>query len=79
MKTLAIDLKQCPSCGSAKIKKVRRNWTAGFHRKRYTVPNLEFHECANCGEKVYDPQAMRRIEAASPAFTNRKPPVKRSA
>ena len=47
---------------------MRRNWTAEFQRKTYTVPNLEFHECVDCGEKVYGPQAMRRIEAASPAF-----------
>jgi YgiT-type zinc finger domain-containing protein len=58
----------CPSCGSGKIKKVRRNWTGGFKGKRYTVPNLQYCECPNCGEKVYDRDAMREIEAHSPAF-----------
>lgn len=32
------------------------------------VPNLEHYECADCGEKVYDRQSMRKIEAHSPAF-----------
>jgi len=32
------------------------------------VPNLEFYECAKCGERVYDREAMRKIEAYSPAF-----------
>jgi YgiT-type zinc finger domain-containing protein len=58
----------CPSCGSNKIKKVLRNWTDEFQGKTYTVPNLEFHECPDCGEKVYDPQAMRKIQSYCPAF-----------
>jgi len=34
----------------------------------YTVEELEFYECPDCGEKVYDRDAMRTIEANSPAF-----------
>ncbi len=58
----------CPTCGSRKIKKVRRNWSAKSHGKSYTVPLLEFYECPVCGEKIFDRQAMRRIEEHSPAF-----------
>lgn len=58
----------CPSCGSDKIKRVRRNWLGEFQGRPYTVPGLEFHECPDCGEKVYDREAMRKIEAHSPAF-----------
>lgn len=58
----------CPSCGSDKIKRVRRNWVNKFQGRTYTVPGLEFHECPDCGEKVYDRDAMRKIEACSPAF-----------
>ena len=29
----------------------------------------EFHECPACGEKVYDREAMRKIEAHYPAFS----------
>ncbi len=58
----------CPTCGSKKIKVVRRNSMREFGGERYTVPDLEFHECAACGERVYDREAMRKIEAHSPAF-----------
>ena len=60
----------CPSCGSEKIKKVRREWTGQYKGQTYSVENLEFHECPDCGEKVYDREAMKRIEASSPAFAS---------
>jgi len=58
----------CPSCGSGKVKRVRRNWTGSFKGKRYTVSNLQYYECPGCGEKVYDRDAMQEIETHSPAF-----------
>ena len=75
---LLIDAEPETLSGMRQDQEVRRKWTARFQRKTYMVPNLEFHECADCGEKVYNPQAMRRMEAASPAFA-RKRLVKRSA
>lgn len=66
MNTLRITV--CPSCGSSKIKKVRRNWSGKFQGRSYTVRSLEFYECPACAERVYDRQAMRKIEAQSPAF-----------
>jgi YgiT-type zinc finger domain-containing protein len=63
-----ITITSCPTCGSKRIKKVRRNWTDDFQGQTYTVPNLEYHECPACGEKLYDRYAMRKIEAHSPAF-----------
>ena len=62
----------CPTCGSDKIKKVRRNWTGKVQSKTYNVPNLEYYECPDCGEKVYDREAMRKIEAHSPAFAKKQ-------
>ena len=62
----------CPSCGSKRIKKVRRNLARDFQGQTYVVPDLEFHECPNCGEKIYDREAMRKIEAHSPAFAKAK-------
>ena len=58
----------CPSCGSGKIKKVKKNWKGEFQGQKYRVPGLEYHECPNCGEKAYDREAMRKIERRSPAF-----------
>jgi YgiT-type zinc finger domain-containing protein len=63
-----IKITSCPSCGSKKIKKVRRNVTRDFRGQTYVVPDLDFHECPECGEKLYDRYAMRKIEAHSPAF-----------
>jgi YgiT-type zinc finger domain-containing protein len=58
----------CPTCGSKKIRKVRRDWRGEYEGQNYVVNNLEFYECPACGEKLYDQEAMRKIEAHSPAF-----------
>lgn len=73
-----LKIKTCPSCGSGKIKKVRRNWDGIFKGKRYTVPDLPYYECPECGERVYDRDAMGEIEAHSPAF-ERTHPKRKSA
>jgi YgiT-type zinc finger domain-containing protein len=62
----------CPTCGSDRIRLVRRDLPGEFRGQPYIVPDLEFHECPNCGEHVYDAQAMRKIEAVSPAFAKRR-------
>lgn len=58
----------CPTCGSNKIQRVCRDLRGEFKSQPYTIPSLEFYECPECGEKIYDRQAMRKIEAHSPAF-----------
>jgi YgiT-type zinc finger domain-containing protein len=72
-----LNITTCPSCGSEKIKSVRRNATGRVEGKEYTVPDLEYYECPDCGEKIYDCEAMRQIQAHSPAFkratSKRKP------
>jgi rRNA maturation endonuclease Nob1 len=50
---------------SGEIKKVRRKWTGKFHGQGCSIPRLEFHECPDCGEKVNDREAMRKIEVRS--------------
>ena len=57
-----IQITICPSCGSDKIKKMQHDWTGKFQGRSYTVPSLEFYECPDCGERIYDRQAIRRIE-----------------
>ena len=74
-----LNITTCPTCGSKRIKSVRRNLTRKFEGHEYTVPNLEYYECPACGEKVYDREAMRQIEAHSPAFkreTSKRKPAK---
>ena len=62
----------CPNCGSNQIKKVRRNWTSKLKSQTYTVPNLEYYECPDCDEKVYDREAKQKIESYSPVFAKKQ-------
>ena len=67
-----LQIKTCPACGSDRIKRVVRDVTRKHKDQTYTVPSVEFYDCPNCGEKVYDREAMLKIEAYSPAYhTNR--------
>ena len=61
-------LKTCPTCGSDKIQQVVKDVTRKYKGQTYIVPAVEFYECSNCGEKVYDRAAMQKIEAYSPAY-----------
>ena len=63
-----IIIKKCPACGSQKIKKVKNNFEGTADGIKYTVSSLEYYECPDCKEKVYDINSMRKIEAVSPAF-----------
>jgi YgiT-type zinc finger domain-containing protein len=72
----AIKIKCCPACGGDKIRLVHRNWRGKFQGHAYTVSALEYYECPDCDEKIYDREAMKRIEDCSPAFPSRKPSKK---
>lgn len=58
-------LKTCPICASKRIKKVRRVFSQTIAGRRIRVPNVECYECANCGERIYDPAAADKVLAAS--------------
>jgi YgiT-type zinc finger domain-containing protein len=57
-----LKLSVCPSCGSRNLKKVRKTVTGTRQGKRYSAPAVEFYECSDCDERIYDPVAIRRIE-----------------
>jgi ribosomal protein L37E len=65
----AFHVSACPTCGSTRTRMVRGNWSGAFKQKHYVVNDLRYFHCPRCGEKVYDPEAMRRIQAVSPAFS----------
>jgi YgiT-type zinc finger domain-containing protein len=58
----------CPNCGSRKLKAVQRDLVRSFDGQPYTVPALEFHECPVCGEKLFGPDAMQKIQSVSPGY-----------
>jgi len=66
---MALKITICPTCGGKRIKRVKRNFKDEFQGETYVVPALEFHECPDCGERIYDRDAMRKIEAYSPAYS----------
>ena len=72
-----MEIKICPSCGSRRIVKLRRDWAGDFEGKRYVVRDFEYYECPVCREQVLDREAMRKIEARSPAFAQAR--MKRTA
>ena len=70
---------ECPTCGSGKIRRAKRNLRRSYRGQTYVVPNLHFLECPDCGERVYDREAMRKIEAYSPAYAKQHAPEKKTA
>jgi len=76
----SFDIAICPTCGSPAIKKMRGAWAGTYQGETYTVKALEYYSCPNCHEKVYPPEAMRKIQQASPAYARQTArPVKRVA
>ena len=55
---------RCPTCGKLTMKRVSRTVQTTVGRKRISVPDIEVEECANCGERLYDLIALRRIRQA---------------
>ena len=43
-----------------------RGVTRTAHGEKYVVPAVEFHECPDCGEKLYGRQAMHKLESFRP-------------
>jgi len=61
-------IKKCPTCGSNEIRREVRDITRKYSGKTYTVPKVGLYVCPHCDEKVYDHEAMLKIEAHSPAY-----------
>jgi YgiT-type zinc finger domain-containing protein len=47
---------------------VRRELKRRRQGRTYKVPQVEFWECCDCGERAYDREAIRKIQAHSRAF-----------
>ena len=75
---MGLKITHCPTCGSEQIKPVCRDWTGKYRGQTYVVPALDFYECPVCGERVFEREALDRIQAYSPAFVKRPPKARSS-
>ena len=66
---MALKITRCPTCDSTRIRRVRKSVRRTWRERAYVVPNLEFEECRECGERLF---AMRKIETYSPAFAKQR-------
>lgn len=66
-----LPIKKCPTCGRGNLRSVRRDVDCDFLGQTYVAPAIEFHECPDCGEKLYDRQAMQKMESYRPQITKR--------
>jgi YgiT-type zinc finger domain-containing protein len=66
--TETLQITECPTCGSDKIRRTRKAIKRTYKDHTYCVPDVSFWECPDCSERIFDRTAMRQIEAASPAY-----------
>ena len=57
-----MSIRHCPTCGSDRIRRQTVTVTASIRRKKVRVPDLELEVCPDCGEKLFDLEASRRME-----------------
>ena len=76
---MELKITRCPTCHSRRIKRVRKTLRRTWKGQAYVVPNVEFEECPDCGERLFDHTAMQKIEAHSPAYAKRRAGEKKTA
>jgi len=59
-------LRSCPTCHGTSIRLVRGKYSTRVRGEPVTVDDLEREECPDCGEVLFGPEAMRRLEAFWP-------------
>jgi YgiT-type zinc finger domain-containing protein len=64
----AVKIKCCPTCGSARIKRVCRDVTIQVGSSHFVTPQVKFDDCPNCGEQIFDLTAMEKISSHRPSF-----------
>jgi YgiT-type zinc finger domain-containing protein len=71
-----IRITHCPTCGSDRIRRVTRDVPGVYKSRAYTAKNVHFEECPVCGERLFDREAMKKLDLARGAATKAKPPRK---
>jgi YgiT-type zinc finger domain-containing protein len=55
-------IRRCPTCGSRRIRRQTVTITVTVRGKKAEVPGLDLEICPDCGEKLFDLEASRRME-----------------
>ena len=70
MKKLKPMLSRCPTCGRQGM--CRRIIDVELDGGKRTARGIETDICPHCGEQLFDPAAMRKIEATCPPPRRRR-------
>ena len=68
-----LKIKSCPTCGRRNLRLVTRDVPCNFGGQKYVAPAVRFHECPECGEKLYDRDALRQMQNHRPAMFKTRP------
>jgi YgiT-type zinc finger domain-containing protein len=56
-------IKTCPTCGSNRIRRVKRDIESKRAGQNFIAQDIEIEECANCGERLFSPESLEQIAA----------------
>jgi YgiT-type zinc finger domain-containing protein len=55
-------IRRCPTCGGRRMRRQTVTVKATVRGRTAEVPNLQLEVCPDCGEKLFDLEASRRME-----------------
>ena len=64
-------IKTCPTCGSRRIRRVKRDIQSKRGGEKYVALGIEIEECPVCGERLFSPQSLEEIAAQRPPVQKR--------
>lgn len=59
-------MKTCPTCGTRRLRRVKRDIKSHRGGQPYVARGIEVEECANCGERLFSPEALEAIAEQQP-------------
>jgi YgiT-type zinc finger domain-containing protein len=56
-------IRTCPTCGSKRIRRVKRDIESSRGGKAFLAHGIEVSECPDCGERLFSIEAIDEINA----------------
>ena len=56
-------IKTCPSCEEKALKIVISDISRLYNGKTIIIPDVQYEKCSNCGEELYDGEAIDKIDS----------------